>query len=275
MLEGLSEGKLVTPEIMADRYLYYRTNEYLLSYLDHKPRLDNLPNLPFESKNFIKYFPLANIEVRKNDNYYSLINLAKGGVFKLFSLDDNKLIYNDCGIIAVLDNKSKIVTSQWIENDYITSVEGNKIKIKGHLNKVPLKYFTPFKFIIFRSFLLLIGWNTKLSYLLKGFIRRQLVVGKRLEPIFMERVISFENDKVTISDDIKLKSSTNISALQIGDEFSVRFVPQSLYFQSQELGFEGFELTKDDIAKLNKNRFLQIIRSIDLISKKINLTKSI
>ena len=70
MLEGLSEGKLVTPEIMADRYLYYRTNEYLLSYLDHKPRLENLPDLPYERSSFIKYFPLAKIEIRKNPNFY-------------------------------------------------------------------------------------------------------------------------------------------------------------------------------------------------------------
>ena len=71
MLEGLSEGKLVTPEIMADRYLYYRTNEYLLSYLDHKPRLESLPDLPYERSSFIKYFPLAKIEIRKNPNFYS------------------------------------------------------------------------------------------------------------------------------------------------------------------------------------------------------------
>ena len=54
MLTGLSEGKLVPPEIMADRYVFYRIPEFLQSYLDYKPKEINLPLLPFERNSFKK-----------------------------------------------------------------------------------------------------------------------------------------------------------------------------------------------------------------------------
>ena len=38
MLQGLAAGALVPPSVMPDRYLAWRTAEYLLAYLDARPR---------------------------------------------------------------------------------------------------------------------------------------------------------------------------------------------------------------------------------------------
>ena len=99
-LQALSDGKLVPPEIMADRYFIYRIPELLWAYLDHRPRLPKLPLMPHEREAFQTYFPMAKIWVSKTNHYYLLINLAKGGVLKVFSLSDGALVYNDGGIIA-------------------------------------------------------------------------------------------------------------------------------------------------------------------------------
>ena len=40
---ALSDGKLVSPEVMSDRYVGYRVPEFLEAYLDHAVRPDPLP----------------------------------------------------------------------------------------------------------------------------------------------------------------------------------------------------------------------------------------
>ena len=68
---------------------------------------------------------------------------------------------------------------------------------------------------------------------------------------------------------IKLKPSEKFVSLKIGDEFSVRYVPQSLYFQSQELGISGFSLDSDALEKLNRNKEAAFKRLIKTVKKEI------
>ena len=59
MLTGLSEGKLVPPEIISDRYVVYRVPEYLQSYLDWQDRIKEIPKLPHEKTDLQKIADLA------------------------------------------------------------------------------------------------------------------------------------------------------------------------------------------------------------------------
>jgi len=262
MLMALGEGKVVPGEIMADRYLCYRVNEHLLSYLDYKPRSENLPKLPYERENFHKYFKKAKIFVFKEDNYYSLVNNAKGGVIKAFNLNNNNLACNDCGIMAELENGNRI-TSNWIENDFKISVGDFQLSIEGSLNKIPYKYFSPLKLILFRVILLAIGWNTFISIRLKGLVRKMIVVGKRNVPVKYKRFIKFNKNYIEIIDRIEICRNVKIKRMLLGDEFSVRFVPQSLYFQLQELDVTGKFLNKNDLKKLNTEKKIMVDRKIN------------
>ena len=269
LLEGLAEGKLVPPEIMPDRYIVYRIPEYLLSYLDCKPRLDNLPKLPYENSSFRRYFSAAKIFVSKELNHYCLVNLAKGGVIKIFECEHGRLIYNDCGIIGRLDNGT-VVSSQWLDEKYLISIEGNELKIEGNLNKMPsAKCFTPFRLIIFRLILLIAGWSTKFSHLIKGTIRKVLMVGNRPTPIQFQRIIRIAQDEFTITDRINIASNIKLESLAVGGEFAVRYVPQSRYFQTQELNAKGFHLDNEVLSKLNSQRQITINRNIDLTDDSI------
>ncbi|MCK4794787.1 MAG: hypothetical protein KAV87_64255 [Desulfobacteraceae bacterium] len=259
MLQGLSQGKLVPPEIMADRYFIYRVSEFLLSYLDYKPRLSNLPPLPYEREPFQRYFSLAKVYVSRSNEYYAIVNLVKGGVVKVFSLKDGMLIINDCGIIGQTDDGT-VLSSQWIDNDYQTSVDGNHLVIKGHLNYIPYKYFNPFTMIVFRLGMMCLGWNTRLSYWAKGLIRKILVVGKRLAPVTFQREITLGDSEVFVKDTLHPEGRVRFNKLQIGDEFSVRYVPQSLYFQSQELGVKGWQADREFIDRLNNGDEITIER---------------
>lgn len=258
MLIGLKQGKLVPPEIMADRYFLYRVPEFLLAYLDYKPRPKNLPELPY-AKPFKTYFNEAGILALKKANYYLLVNAAKGGVIKIFNKD--RLIYNDDGIIGKLKD-GKAVTSQWIDKDYKKTVTADSIEITGNLHKIPSKTMTPFKNLIFRSAMLSLGWQTDIAYHMKGLIRNLLIFGSKTANVEFRRSIVYK-EHVEVKDIIIIKGEEKFSSLKIGDEFFVRYVPQSLYFQPEELNIKGFCLSKSQLRTLNQDRKIVLKRAIN------------
>ena len=50
--------------------------------------------------------------------------------------------------------------------------------------------------------------------------------------------------------------------IQIGDDFFVRYVPQSRYFQSQDLDVHGYNLSDRELQCLSKER--QLIKCFEL-----------
>jgi hypothetical protein len=254
MLKGLSEDKLVPPEIISDRYVFYRVPEFLLAYLDYKEAQPKLPPLPYENKDYNKYFSRSKIFAAVQDNKYILSNLAKGGVIKVFDLNSNKLIMNDCGIIGKLNNGT-IVTSQFIDDSYNINGKTDGWSVEGCLNTVPSnKLFTPLKNIIFRTVLLLIGWNPALAHYLKGQIRKSLIFNQKKTPVRFKRTCSINNNRIDLKTEVHIQNGKyKFTSLSIGDEFFVRYVPQSRYFQSQELEVKGYDLNEEEIKELNDN----------------------
>lgn len=258
MLLGLKQGKLVPPEIMADRYFLYRIPEFLQAWLEYKPRQRNLPKLPYEQKPFVKNMDHARIYIVKTPDYYMLVNAGKGGVVKIFS--NNKLIYNDNGIIGKFGKSA--VTSQWVDMKYKTDVKPGKIVVSGKLHKIPSKVFTPVKGLVFKSGMLALGWNTEVAYRIKGLIRWMLIFGSKEVPVKFKREIEYRN-KIKVTDTIKILSNKKFKSLQVGDDFLVRYVPQSRYFQPMELETDGFKVDNSSLRRLNKNKGIVIKRIID------------
>lgn len=328
MLRGLADGALVPPEIQEDRYFLYRIPEFLEAWVDWSPRPDPLPPLPYEREPFTRYWPKARIFARKGRDaggreYYALVNLAKGGVVKLFRTDTGESVENDCGFLARLDN-GRVVTSQWIDPAYEARYEpalvvapggeaaepleaegevlpggmvadgGRKVEpasmgaarartggrpargpdggpdapgvdvlleVSGHAHYMVMKLFTPVTMIGFRVFLLLFGWHTRLAYEIKGWIRKLLMTRSGSGPVRFRRTIEFGETALTIEDEII--SRRHVTRVKLGDEFHVRYVPQSRYFQPQELSMHGLFPTKEDLATLNREGRLRLIRQID------------
>jgi hypothetical protein len=257
MLTALGENKLVPPEIISDRYVFYRVPEFLLACLDCNDNLPVSEPLPFEKDKIDLFFDRSKIFVHSDQEIHLIANLAKGGVIKAFDKKSGELIYNDCGIIGKLTN-GKTITSQWIDVTYEINANENGWKVKGHFNVVPSnKLFTPLKNIIFRTILLLTGWHSGLAHLIKGQIRRSLILGQRHIPVSFIRQVEI-GKKITVYNRIKIyEKKFKFTSLSIGDEFFVRYVPQSRYFQSQELGINGWKASGEDIEKLNRDQLLE------------------
>lgn len=261
MLQGLAAGALVPPDIISDRYVVYRVPEFLQAYLAYKPRPETLPALPYQQESLRSYFPLSRIFVESNKHHYVVANLAKGGVVKVFDKQTGQLKINDCGLIGKLTN-GQVVTSQWIDPDYHCEISSEGWTVSGHLHAVPSnKLFTPLKNIVFRAALVLLGWSPSLSHLLKGQIRKTLILGQRAVPIRFQRKMHSIGEKIALTDNIFIDGkSVQFNALAVGDEFFVRYVPQSRYFQSQELAINGHTLDQADLDTLNQQQHIGLSR---------------
>jgi hypothetical protein len=264
MLEGLDKGALVAPEIMPDRYLPYRVAEYLQAYLDASDRPAELPRLPCEREPFTEWFAGARVFARRGERSYLLVNLAKGGVIKLFDTDSGTLVFNDCGILGRLQGGA-LVSSQWVDSRYQVTVSDELVQVHGSLQKMPsTKTFTPLKMAAFRGVLSAVGWSGPASHLIKGGIRKLLMLGTRPIPVRFRRQVRLDGDDLLVTDHLERTGSVLFDRLMFGDEVAVRYVPQSRYFQAQELGISGLMLSRGQVDQLNDTGRLTVVRTVKL-----------
>ena len=258
MLQGLAGGKLVPPEIMSDRYVCYRIPEYLEAYLDCAPRAATLPPLPCEQHAFTRYVPGARIFAASQSNRYVIANLAKGGVVKVFTQEPAGLLLNDAGLIGRTED-GRVVSSQWIGPDYECKVDEAGWEVTGHLHVIAAtKLFTPVKNLVFRTVLVALGWSPRFSHLLKAKIRKVLILRQQTVPVRFRRRLKLDGEGLTLVDELHIEGPVRFTALSTGDDFSVRYVPQSRYFQAQELASGGTPLAPGALEQLNRQRTITI-----------------
>jgi len=261
MIEGIEAGALVPPHIMADRYFLYRVPEFFLAYIDSAKRAPYSGKLPYEGDDFTSWFPKGRFFIAKKDESYLVVNGAKGGVVKVFNIPKNRMIYGDSGILIKFGKKA--AGSQWVDDDYKVEAFENGLEINGRFHFVPGKLFTPLKFVLFRLFLLAFGWNTALAYRLKGWIRQLLMLVHKPAPATFSRRISFDSKNLEVADTLNSTKAGKIKAVFFGDDIPIRYVPQSRYFQPQELNAKGYWASGSSISQLKKGE-LKHNRVVDL-----------
>jgi SAM-dependent methyltransferase len=263
-LAALDEGKLVPPEIMGDRYVFYRVPELLQSWLAWTPRPAPLPPLPCQREPFTRWFPRARVFVAAGPRHYVVANLAKGGALRAFDRRENRPLLNDGGLLGRLAD-GRVVTSQWVDPEHQCTADDRGFEVSGTLHAVPSgKLFNPLKNIVFRSALLGLGWNPRFAHWLKGGIRRSLMLGRRPVPLAFRRRLTLEPDGgVAIEDEVRRTGEARVADLSVGDEFYVRYVPQSRYFQPHELVGGPHRFGPPELAELNGGGTLRCRRTLD------------
>ena len=143
------------------------------------------------------------------------------------------------------------------------SIEDDRWSVDGIAGYVPsAKVFTPLKGLIFRAVMVAVGWNPGLSHLVKGRIRKTLILTRKQAPVRFSRLLAFEKDSVRVTDTVMLDAGAHVQSMRIGGEFHVRYVPQSRYFQPHELDDGALHLTDSELASLNNDRRLTIERVV-------------
>ena len=253
LLKGLAAGRGVPPEIMSDRYVFYRVPELLEAHLDYSPRAEPRPTLPFQQPDFRRWLPNAKIFATNCGPYYVIANAAKGGVVKVFDRERGIPLLADSGVVG-RSNDGRVVTSQWVDEDYQVSVRADGFSVMGHLHVVPSnKVFSMAKFIIFRLVLFFLGWSASFCHFLKGKIRSALILKSGTVPVSFTRQIAVSQNHIIIDDELTIERSFKFAQLSFGGERFLRFVPQSRFFQKYELEESGTE-SNDEALKLLTER---------------------
>lgn len=264
VLSGIEQQKILTPELQEDRYFICRLPEFLEACLDFAPRPKPPPSLPYQEKDFNRYFDEAGIQVFKTGNFYGVCNYKKGGVLKIFSISGEKLLYQNSGMTGVMSNGAMIST-QWINpKTKITVHDPNKISVRGRFHQISNPYLTPLKMILFRIVLLAVGWNLKSAAWLKGQIRRKSSLGTKELTIEFQRTVWFSGTELKIDDQIELFGSQAPERMKTGGELLLRYVPQSRYFMPHDLKDDGSELTSQELTQLKTQGKLVLSKRIQL-----------
>ena len=262
--KNYDDYKYVIPEIMSDRYLFYRVPELLLSHLESMNNSDSSElKLPYEEEKFTKYFKKAKVWIYNDSTNYFCANLAKGGAYILFNKKDKKIIDADAGIYLRLKNK-KILSSQWISQNYAIETNESNFIVRGKLQITPgNKTFNQFTNLIFRMFLLIINLFPQLSHKLKGFIRKLIVLGSKETKINFIRKVTIKDGELEINNFLDKLDKNKIHDIQIGDIFYNRFVPQSQFFQNYEIEENNKKSLLNNDFEI-KNEQVKFIKSFKL-----------
>ena len=257
--DSLGKGS-VSLMCLDNRYLPLYAHQYIQTSLDYNGSKSSKIKLPYERKNFDKFFENAGILVKKIKDFYIIIGTSKGGVIRVYDCKNGKIIYSDCGYIAFAD---KIGSSAYLDHNRHVSVKGDKVIIKGKFYKQKQLVSTKYKHMALRVALT----GGVLSKPLREAIKRSLITKKSLMPINFSRTFNLSNlkdGKIAIEDEILHKNK--IKKLMLIDKFSFRYIPSSRFFQTQELNTFGTKIF-NRLDKLGKR--IRIEHSLELKSRKV------
>ena len=265
LVDGLVQGQLVAPEAMSDRYLGYRVCEFIQAHETSREKLRAEPppgdyELPFQRQPFKHKLRRARVLFEKTPHSYQIANLAKGGVVRIFDASGD-MIASDAGTMAVTQNG--VFTTQWVHEALEIETDNNGWSVSGRFQRAPQpQLFTPMKQIIFRSILILISPIPPLSHSLKSLIRRLIITGSSPASLFFTRTFKWKNDSIEIVDQFANPDGISTDCLSVGDEFNVRYVPQSRYLQRFELGLSKHDAPADMLAIFHQGEPISLTRLI-------------
>ncbi len=258
---SIKSGNNVVPDIMSDRYIHYRVEEYLATdrlFQLGKAKLDCDFEIQKENK---VYLPKAGIYHEKNSEFFLTINLAKNLVLDFYRNKGDIFDYERFSFtgIRILD-KSGLYTSQFISKETKFFKEQNVLKVKGYLGKVPTENsFNLIKNLIFRFILLFCSRSTSSSNFLKKFIRKILMFSKNKKIYRLEASLDLNKQMVDIN--IFSDKSARIIDLQLGTTISDRYVPQSRFSRVSDIS-----LRQSLISEETKNNLIDNLRKTNRLS---------
>jgi len=223
------------PNVFDDRYLTYVGYTWLQAYLDANPEIDDTAESLIEAQfnnSFEKYFPEAGLLVINDERKHFIVNMKKGGAFRLFDKKTERS-YSDSGILVQSDGKWH--TSGWLSKEE-GSRDGDTLSVKGNMWKVPDKALTTFSNILLRLFQATFGRSTYISLWLKERLRDVLIT--KTEPSAIrycrKMVLKAGSDDLIHIEDSVTSDRETISSMAVFAKDSPIYVPSSRYYVNKK-----------------------------------------
>ena len=235
---SLRSGNSITPNIMSDRYIHYRVEEYLATdklFLDKKATLKT----NFQVNSQETFLSRAGIYHYSNKEIFLTSNLSKNLVLDFYRKKSKKDLWERISFTGIrIIDENGLYSSQFISKESKSVFSKNKMSCEGYLAKIPTENsFNLFKNIIFRILLLLCSKSTYASNLLKRIIRKFLMYSRSKRNYFFRIALNIE--KMEIEFYIKANKNAKPTNLQIGSTISDRYVPQSRFARDSDLNLKS------------------------------------
>lgn len=239
---SLNENNIISAESNDDHYFLYRINDFFEAHVELIKKSKSVVTqnkIPFEEAgNFVKQFVQAGLCIVKTSDLYVVINVKKGGAARAFSCSQKKQIFSDQGW-AFKQQSSNILLTNATISENTSVVSESEIIVKGDGQYVAAPKFNTLTFLVFRIFLFFC-FHRRVSFLLKNFIRKILMLKTKNSKVPFERSIHISGDKIHIRDTVGIfKSDKNFQSAYFGHNMITRFVPQVGYLQKSDLSNEA------------------------------------
>jgi hypothetical protein len=197
--EKLRLGKTVGLRQMDPQNLFPMLNNYLFAHEAHELRASGpAVTLPWKVQGEW-HFPRAGLFVKSTASYFAIASLKKGGVISCWDKASETLAYQSAGYVTRLG--SKLCSTQAL-NRSTEARDGSSWSISAPFIPIKQKVFSPWLFVGFRLFVLIVARIGHLSYWLKRLLVRTLVVqeGEKRHTPLLRRKIDFLPDRLVLED---------------------------------------------------------------------------
>lgn len=258
-----------------DRLLAHRLGNLIEAYLDWQKEVPATHRASCAVPT-IEHFPQAGLLVRREALTHTVVSTARGGVFKHFA--EGEHIATDAGLILETDDGHVAVSQMHdLKRDVHcdTVANGQTITVRGELSWTRFETATPLKFIVLRTFMLLVGrWCRTV---VRKLLQRRLITGRRPCPIRLTRSLELNvkpsaslnrmaennNDNQPVAlrviDTIELLDrKTHVLRMSFGTDHEAAYVAATGVYQPSVLSpWQGLDAHVD---ALNRDRIVQIVR---------------
>jgi hypothetical protein len=235
MRERLARRNVVTPATADAENLPSLGYTYLEACFAPGIQFDaDLPSLPCESLDGIRYFADSNIALAGARQYYAVINGSKGGVCRIFNKRNTKIAYEDAGYLVRADGRRW--TSQVIGvGRLVETSREDQVACATALAEVRQVMLTPAKFIFLRLLNLTLFRYPALGSFLRRLIVKRLITGKRPGPLRLTRSIKFGTNEIHFRDRLEVSGKMKVQEVFLPRSFTAVHMGSAKYFHPSEL----------------------------------------
>ncbi|NMC46526.1 MAG: hypothetical protein GYA52_06790 [Chloroflexi bacterium] len=199
MLKSIERGTTVGVMDMDVGNLAPLLSSTMLMHKIHSHLEEPQYTLPCHEDTTDQELSAAGLYIKGNRNYYSILGISNGGVYKVWNKKEGTLIHDDCGLLAYMQNGRRL-TSQHTGSDSTFHRDGPRVDLTA-----PLIAFHPLdqstgKFILLRLANLTLMRFSFFNELVKKRLAKLLVRPSHNKHLVRNMHIVYEKEKILVEE---------------------------------------------------------------------------
>lgn len=232
---ALEEQRGVSIFSFDDRYLLYVGYNFLEAFRCGASGVEGQPEEPAPlaaDARAARVFPEAGVVTARTPAFESVINVRRGGAFKVVFANGKSV--SDGGI--TLRASGRTLSGGFWNPDAVSEVEEGRVVVRGLFSRAHETPLTPWRAVWFRLFQASVGALGVSGWWVKELLRNLLIMPSPRKGLRYERVITLRDDVVRVSDRIHNPGGqARLERITLGAGVSFVYTPSSRFFPTSDL----------------------------------------